>query len=203
MKLRLDHNVYPREATCPHAGCKCTLDRRGLHAITCTDRAAQHRVHNKVREILYQWCRRARLSPKLEVPGLTEDSNHRPADVYLPHYKDGRPKAIDVGVASPYQQRHLRVRNPKPLKAAKVYQAEKRSEYANAKPRGTHTYTPFIIEATGAIGTDAAKIINTVSERIASNEDTPKSVIKQRFIRQISCCVIGETARKTLDRDFF
>ena len=54
--------------------------------------------------VIFAAAQSAALAPRKEVLTLIADSRSRPADVYLPCWKHGRPAAIDVTVISPVQQ---------------------------------------------------------------------------------------------------
>ena len=59
--------------------------------------------HDSLKEILLSASQNATLAPRKEVPSLIPDSQSCPADVYLPHWKRGKPAGLDVTVISPLQ----------------------------------------------------------------------------------------------------
>eukprot|EP00662_Eupelagonemidae_sp_cell21_P057239 gene57239-biopygen50387 len=92
----------------------------GDHALACGGGGDRTLRHNALRNLTYHYCNAAGLRPELEKPGLLrprllegvaeEDGQQRggargpdgrrPADVYLPCWRVGRPAALDFAVTS-------------------------------------------------------------------------------------------------------
>ena len=64
--------------------------------------------HNAIRDVLFSAAQSAALAPRKEVPLLIPGLSSRPANVFLPIWKQGRPAALDVTVISPLQQQTIR-----------------------------------------------------------------------------------------------
>ena len=64
--------------------------------------------HDALRDVLSQFCHRARLGGQLEVGhGSGADSPHsRPADILVPNWMIGKPAAFDLTVVSPLNPTH-------------------------------------------------------------------------------------------------
>ena len=90
------------------------LDSLGHHALTCRGGGDAVLLHNSLRDVVAQFCHRARLGGQLEVGGGTEADGSRcwPADYLVPNWSTGKPAAIDITVTSPL--------NPISLPEAKV-----------------------------------------------------------------------------------
>ena len=73
------------------------------HAVGCGGNGDRILHHNALRDVLHSVAQSAGLSPRTEVPALIPDSSNRPADLFLPHWQEGRPAAADVTVISPMQ----------------------------------------------------------------------------------------------------
>ena len=59
--------------------------------------------HNSLRNAVFSAPQSAALAPRKEVSSLIPGPQHRPADVYLPCWKGGRPAALDITVISMQQ----------------------------------------------------------------------------------------------------
>ena len=108
--LGVDTSPYLR---CPHCP-DHQLDSLGHHALTCRGGGDAVLRHNSLRDVVAQFCHRARLGGQLEVGGGTEADGSRswPADYLVPNWSTGKPAAFDSTVTSPL--------NPISLPEAKV-----------------------------------------------------------------------------------
>ena len=68
MDLLLGVDVYDESCICRFCG--AVSDTCGIHALSCTAGGDVVLRHNDVRDIIFQFCLRARLSPQLERVGL-------------------------------------------------------------------------------------------------------------------------------------
>ena len=100
VQYRLGLPVYNTDSACP--ACGKLSDRLGDHAVGCggdTERIARH---DRIRDVVYNAAASAALGPRREVL-TSRDSQARPADVYIPSWRRGKPTALDVTVISPLQ----------------------------------------------------------------------------------------------------
>ena len=79
------------------------LDPLGHHAVTCRHGGDVVIYHNRLRDEIFDLCRRAHLSVRLEKGnGLTRDLDHtRPADILIAGWVRGKPAALDITITSP------------------------------------------------------------------------------------------------------
>ena len=79
---------------------------------------------------------RASLNPTKELPGIVPGSNSRPADIYIPHWPDGRRIAFDVSVTSPTQEAFLHRAAETAATAIGARKASKnRTHFEHCRPR--------------------------------------------------------------------
>ena len=83
--------------------CGADSDSMGDHFVTCRGNGDLVHRHDSVRDILFSVAQSAALAPRKEVPSLIPNSSSRPADLYLPHWRRGRPTACDLTIISPVQ----------------------------------------------------------------------------------------------------
>eukprot|EP00662_Eupelagonemidae_sp_cell21_P057710 gene57710-biopygen66769 len=118
LRRRLRVRVFDRSFHCPC--CDSVMDMCGDHALACGGGGDRTLRHNALRNLTYHYCNAAGLRPELEKSGLLrprllegvveEDGQQRggargpdgrrPADVYLPCWRAGRPAALDFAVTS-------------------------------------------------------------------------------------------------------
>ena len=79
------------------------LDPLGHHAVTCRHGGDVVTCHNRLRDEVFNLCRRAHLSVSVERGhGLTRDLAHtRPADILIAGWDRGKPVALDLTITSP------------------------------------------------------------------------------------------------------
>ena len=78
------------------------LDPLGHHVVTCRHGYVVI-CHNRLRDEIFDLCRRAHLSFRIEKGnGLTKDLDHtRPADILIAGWDRGKPAVLDITITSP------------------------------------------------------------------------------------------------------
>ena len=94
--------IAEEDYRCP--ACPAIADAYGDHQVGCGGNGDRIHRHDSLRDALFSAAQSAALAPRKEVPSLIPGSSSRPADVYLPNWKGGRPAALDVTVISTMQQ---------------------------------------------------------------------------------------------------
>ena len=85
----------------PHA---MVADPYGDHQVGCGGNGDRIFRHNALCDAAFSAAQSAALAPWKEMPSLIPNSRCRPADVFLPSWKGGRPAALDMTVISTMQQ---------------------------------------------------------------------------------------------------
>ena len=148
------------EATCPICFREC--DAYGDHHVGCggnNDRIARH---DCLRETLFSVAQSAALAPRREVPSLIPGSCNRPADLYLPVWKCGRPAALDITVISPLQQLTLTKAATIQGSALSVAEERKRAAHADACAAAGISFSPMAVETIGGWGEEATETIRCI-----------------------------------------
>ena len=101
MKYWLGLQMTKEDSLCPV--CDTISDSMGDHHVTCRGNGDMIRRHDSLRDVLFSAAQSAALAPKKETPSLIPGSSSRPADIFLPCWKRGKPAALDVTVISQVQ----------------------------------------------------------------------------------------------------
>ena len=94
--------IFSSVSLCPACN-SALLDTFGDHSLVFASSGDRILRHNAVRDLLYETCKAANLSPKLEPSALLQDSQQRPGDIVLLIWSCGQKLAVDVTIVSPFQ----------------------------------------------------------------------------------------------------
>ena len=188
IRRRLLVPVYPAETWCPL--CDCVLDIKGHHACQCAGSGDRTARHNEARNDTFQLAERAGQRPELEKPGLLQpdpdlpDSNRRrPADVYLPRWKDGRPAALDLAITNPQRQNVLAEAARTTGAAATAYENFKRTHLQTEEDclRQGISFIPVVGETSGGWGPSAICTFKALAKAAAQSEEEWQEIFKQHL----------------------
>ena len=175
--------IFGCEFHCPQ--CDDVMDRFGDHCLVCSCGGDRTKRHNLIRNNVFQFCVSANLNPKLERPGLIQprplcgssqengatadnNSNRRPADVYLPRWRRGGPAALDFIVTSGLGEDRVRRSSVDGSSAVCAYEDFKRTYMdigAACQAEGI-AFIPVFCEADGGgWGPAAHKTWNELAKR--------------------------------------
>ena len=99
--------------------------------------------HNSLRDAVFSAAQTAALAPRKEVPSLILGSQNRPADVFLPCWKGGRPAVLDITVI--YRQP-----SGLPLNALLVAEERNLSAHGAACQAAAFPLSPLPLKPSGA-----------------------------------------------------
>ena len=80
-----------------------SLDHFGHHSLTCKHGGDVVTRHNRLRDVLVEYCHLAHVACQVEMGsgGGSEKSRTQSADVLIPNWSLGKPAALDLTVTSP------------------------------------------------------------------------------------------------------
>ena len=96
------------------------------------------------------------------LPSLIPDSHSRPADIFLPSWKGGRPAALDVTVISTLQQLTLPGAATVQGHALLLDGERKLSAHAEACRSVGVSFIPLVMESLGGCSDEAADTISSI-----------------------------------------
>ena len=179
--------------------------------------------HNAIRDIFCRLCHAAGLRPKVEKPDLLrprplvgsreEDGKsrkgsrgpdgRRPADVFLPALRLGKPAALDFAVTSGLSIDLLPVSEEDASLPCSLYANRKRQfldTAAHCQEEGID-FIPMIVEASsGSWGVDARNLFREVSKTAARLTGDPYSVKLEQCLQNFSISLHRANARAVLRR---
>ena len=160
-------------------------------------------VHNHLRDIFANFCRRAHLSVRVEVGyGLARDHvNSRPADVLVQGWDRGKPGAFDVTVASPLTP--VTLNNASTSVGAAAYAAELRKHVANDTRCQELGWTciPLAVETYGNWGMEAQSVFSHLASLLAIGQAIPKPKMLGDIYGHLNMSLVRSVARAIMGRD--
>ena len=122
--------------------------------------------HNSLRDAVFSAAQSAALAPHKEVPSLIPGSQHRPADVYLPCWKGGRPVALDITVISTMQQSTIQPAADNQGHALLVAETRIFATHGPACQAAGIPFIPLAIETQGGLSDATAETISGIGRLI-------------------------------------
>ena len=178
--------VHLSSESFPCTVCSSPIDVYGDHQVGCRGNRDLIRRHDAVRDVLYAAAQSAALAPRKEMPSLIPGSSSRPADIFLPQWKGGRPVALDITVISSLQEQTLNNASLVQGSALGVAEAQKLSAHAADCHRVGVQFIPLAVEALGGWSPTASNIIGHVSRLLALRLGQDLSTTCQHLFQRLS-----------------
>ena len=221
IQRRLRVPLADTEHFCP--ACGEVMDRFGDHALACSCRGDRTKRHNVQRnQALFDSLASGFTGAELERPGLLQpreagegppedegdgdrlDTNgRRPADVYVPRWRNGIPAALDFAITSGMRS-DLLVHSAASCTAATERYEERKREHQKTAERCSEqgiTFIPMVLEAhAGGWGPSARKAFAVLAKRTADATGEDAAVVADRYAQRRSVLLQKENARAVLRR---
>ena len=195
------------------------MDVFGDHAVACA--AGGHRItrHNRVRNMLAQAAEEAGFAPQIELLGLLElpsrhpaDCAHglvrgkparqdgrrdrsgmlrRPADVFIPVWRGGRPGCLDVALTAGIAWRRRAAVDAAPLDPLDDYEGFK-AEFNSTRQECTDagmTFTPCVLDADGGHGKQMLLVLKELATAASLRSGETKAAAMTRYRGRIGIAV--------------
>ena len=210
--------IFDEEFSCPL--CDGVVDVYGDHCLVCSGGGDRTKRHNLLRNNVFHFCRGAGFAPELEKPGLLhprpmqgalpEDGikrenpeARRPADVYLPRWRQGTAVAFDFAVTSGLRHSNLAASLIDGSAAAKSYEDYKEG-YQDARAMCIAEgfgFIPMVIEAVGGgWGPAATKVLYELAKAKSLVTGEHKSLVLSQLHQSLGAVLHRENARSILRR---
>ena len=221
IQRRLRVQLLDREDFCP--ACGQVMDVFGDHALVCSCKGDRTKRHNALRNCSFFAAQAAGFSgAELERPGLLQPrpegegppggeqggedldaSSRRPADVYLPRWRNGVPAAWDFAVTSGMRADLLTASAASASAATDRYEEVKRQHLGTARSCADVgvTFIPMVVEAHGGgWGREARRAFAIVAKRVADATGEQAAIVADRHAQRLSISLHRENARAVLRR---
>ena len=155
------------------------------HAIACGMEGERIARHNRLRDMLFQVCSQAALSPVKEERALIPGREARPADVLLPSWHQGQDTALDVTVVSPLQLALVEKAAEQPGAAlTHAFDRKQRQSFEDCKAEGVH-FSPLPVETLGGWHPQAISIIRKLGRQLARQSGRQDSEVIAYTFQQL------------------
>jgi hypothetical protein len=200
MRLYLGLSVYASKSNCP---CGATLDRFGIHSLTCKTKGDMISRHNAVRNVILEYCKEAGLNAEPETPNLLGNDKRRPADVLIKNFSLNADHCLDVAITSPLQPKYINGASKTDGHAATDYYKFKLSKYSEEIVAANLVFKPIIFETFGRIAEESLPTLIKIASIRADRFSTPRPKSIQKFYQRLSVALQIRNANMVLKRDSF
>ena len=198
------------------------MDTYGDHALVCPCQGDRTKRHNALRNEAFFSLGAAGCSPELEKSGLLpprgdgegpsehgpggeaiDGNGRRPADVYVPRWRDGLPAAFDFAVTSGMRSDLLAASASAGSAAAAAYEAKKKSHLDTAALCANEgiSFIPMVLEAhAGGWGLEARQVLAVMAKRISTSSGEAVDAVADKCAQRLSAVLQKENARAVLRR---
>ena len=208
--LRLGADVDIGGTSCKFCG--AVLDSKGIHSSSCMAGGDAVLRHNSVRNIVFNFCRRANLRPELEKAGVLDEPGvlvdmRRPADVMVesmpaPGGLGVERVAFDVKIINSLGASHFDCTLTGPVAAASAYRehsANHQNTRVRCAARGVR-YEPLVFTTQGGCESHAEAFLSSIAELVAKSEFKDTRTIKSELLEAISLSIARSVARAIFRR---
>ncbi|KAL5497035.1 hypothetical protein EMCRGX_G013429 [Ephydatia muelleri] len=182
---------FTARSSCPFCP-DIALDPLGHHAVSCRHGGDVDIRHNRLRNIIADFCRRAHLSVRIEVGrGLLGTHNYtRPADVLVDGWDRAKPAAFDVTVTSPLTP--VTLNEASINEGAAALAAETRKHAANDARCQALGWSciPLAVETFGNWGREAQGVFSRLATLLALHQGRSKSTVVRDIYGHLSISLI-------------
>ena len=163
--------IRRHDSSSPCNVCSRLCDPYGDHQVGCNGNRDLIRRHDSLRDILFSAAQSAGLAPVREVPSLIPNSSSRPAYIFFPLWKGGKPAALDVTVISSLQSSTVAEAAFTQGAALGVADLRKQSRHSAACSRSGVSFFSIAVEVLGGWSSSAAFVISSIGRYLGQRLD--------------------------------
>ncbi len=199
MKMRIDMdqcNDNKRCNACANTDRPYTMCSKARHVLLCAQFGQYDIKHDNIRDLLYKFFNKAKWRPRKEVAYLFGNQRLRPADVFIPNYRDGKALCLDVtipNVMAPSRYvKQFKDQNYAFNHAIK----EKNKLYKKRCEENDLIFMPFVMDTYGRFETKTFKLLKEICEPMAENSGYSKEQTMDYIFRSISMTLMKTIAKE-------
>ena len=192
VRYRLGHPIFTSDGPCP--ACKQFSDKLGDHALNCAWQGERIARHNWLRDELFNTASAACLGPTREGRALLPGQGGKPADVFLPHWEQGKDAALDVTVVNPLQEALVDGAAQTPGHALQVANKRKLDKSWEACNQEGICFIPIAAESLGAWHKSAVAQIKKLGSAKARHTGEEESQEIARLFQRLSIALMRGNA---------
>ena len=118
-------------------------------------------------QVLFETPRQANLAPVLEMAGLLRDSDDRPADIFLPHFTNGRGACMDFMCMNLLQEATMVGCADDGAYAVQKVHNWKLAKYMDRCTQEGLAFLPMAVDTIGGLHTEALSLISQLGRALA------------------------------------
>ena len=198
MQYWLGLQMFGEGHKCPV--CLSDSDPLGDHQVGCGGNGDRILRHNSIRDAVFSAAQSAALAPRREVPSLVPGSQSRPADVYLPCWKRGRPAAFDVTVISTLQQSTIQGAAENQGHALIVAEERKFAAHGSSCQAAGISFVPLAFETLGGLSVTASDTISSLGRLLGQRLGIPTSDSTRHLFQRIAISLWKGNATAWINR---
>ena len=172
----------------------------GDHAIACASQGERIARHNHLRDAMFHTATSASLAPLREERALLPGTDHRPADLLLPHYQGGRHLAIDVCVVSSLQSAFVDGTAERPGHALQSRFNQKWDKYGELCQSEGIIFQPLPIEVLGGFHQSGVELVRRLGQDLARASGQEDKVVVKHLFGRLSVLLQRGNSQLVLNR---
>ena len=160
----------------------------------CGGNADRKFWHNSLRDAVFSAAQSAAFAPRKEVPSLIPGTQNRPADVYLPCWKRGRPAALDITVISTMQKSTIRSAAENQGHALLIAEERKFAAHGATCQAAGISLLPLAIKTLGGLSDTTVDTISSIGRLIGQRFGISPPRVVWSALPEAGCLPLETTA---------
>ena len=161
------------------------MDSFGDHTVVCATENERICRHDALRDAIFDQANYAGLFPKREPRALIPDSQRRPGDIFIPHWRS-RQHAFDVAVTSPLCASNLQQASNRTGAALEKMKQTKNAKHFEACRRQNITFMPLVVETLGGWDSEASFHLTKIAKMSDHCSSRTVAGVKKHFFQRLS-----------------
>ena len=190
ISTRLGLKICAKDSICTLKNCNKPLDSFGFHSATCKSGGCTVRRHDRVRDIIFDYCQSAAWSSQKEIQPLPT-SHLVPGDIFLESGgSHGNPLALDVTIVHPHSHNLVRHASVTLDWSNSKAEEKKNLKYLQLCKQDNVDFKPLSIEFYGRFSSNTSTFLFTLSKAVGNRSGRHHKSVYREIERRISISII-------------